>query len=480
MVRAHASHAAPLVERLRIAIARPVFELAVAFLIVISIPLIFVESTLDPASRRHAAVATLGDVITALLAGELFVRWLVASSTARFVSGHALDLIALLPILRPLRAWRVLAVLRLMRLGHLLNRRARRLVRDAIAPEYMLVAVIVAIVVMTGALGMHTLERATNPHFDTLEKSLWWSLYTLMASEPTGGEPVTRPGRALAAAIMMSGLTMFAMLTGVVSATVIDRLRRRSSVNSIDLEDLRDHIVIAGYNRSVGVLVSELHADPQLASTAILIVSEGIEPATVEELEANRDFLHFCAADYTRLDVLERIGIRRARMCILLADSTAPRSAQDKDARTVLAAMLIERLQPGIFTCAQLLNSDNEPHLRMLGVEEVVLADQYAGTVLASSCRAPGIVTLARELFSAKRGNQVYRIAVPATWVDRALTDVLARAKAATEVLIVSVVSQGRLIVNPPSTYRFSAGDEVLVMAGSDPGGLPLARIFED
>lgn len=165
-------------------------------------------------------------------------------------------------------------------------------------------------------------------------------------------------------------------------------------------------------------------------------------------------------------------------MCILLADDTIPRSDQDRDARTLLAAMLIERLQSAIFTCAQLLNPENEAHLKMVGVEEVILADQYAGTIMAAAGRARGIVSLVREVFSTHHGNQIYRTAVHASWVGHTLHEALARAKSRSNVLIICVDSkaQAKLLVNPPGEYVFGDGDEVLVLSREDPSALSGAR----
>ena len=58
--------------------------------------------------------------------------------------------------------------------------------------------------------------------------------------------------------------------------------------------------------------------------------------------------------DALELEVLERVNIQSAGMAILLTDTLTPRSDQDRDARTVLAALTIERLKPDVFCCAEL------------------------------------------------------------------------------------------------------------------------------
>ena len=93
--------------------------------------------------------------------------------------------------------------------------------------------------------------------------------------------------------------------------------------------------------------------------------------------------------DYTKISGLDQAGLRHASTAILLADKTQPRSDQDRDARTVLAAMLIERrshrLGRDIFTCVELLNRDNMEQLEAQGVEELVFLNDYGGSIIAAS-----------------------------------------------------------------------------------------------
>jgi voltage-gated potassium channel len=77
---------------------------------------------------------------------------------------------------------------------------------------------------------------------------------------------------------------------------------------------------------------------------------------------------------------------------------------QDRDARTLLAALTIEKLRPGIFTCAELLRRENIEHLSMAKVEEIVIGDEYMGHLIAHSSRARGIIKVMDELLTASAG----------------------------------------------------------------------------
>src|SRR6185503_3686583 len=160
----------------------------------------------------------------------------------------------------------------------------------------------------------------------------------------------------------------------------VNRLRRRMEIDDMDRFQLTDHLVICGWNSSVPLIIDEL----QVAQ------------------DAPRVF--FVGGDYTRPEVLDQARIQHARRAIIVADATKPRSDQDRDARTVLAALMIERMNPKIISCAELLNRQNEAHLRVVGIDEVITTSEAGGQHLAMAAMQPGLATVVSELLTSKRG----------------------------------------------------------------------------
>ena len=69
---------------------------------------------------------------------------------------------------------------------------------------------------------------------------------------------------------------------------------------------------------------------------------------------ALRQRVHFPNDDFTKVATLEKAGIHRANTCIILSDMSQGRSVQDADARTILAALTVEKLNLDIYTCAEI------------------------------------------------------------------------------------------------------------------------------
>lgn len=252
----------------------------------------------------------------------------------------------------------------------------------------------------------------------------------------------------------------------------------------MNLDDLKDHVIICGWNRSARTLLEELRSPRGGKARSIIILAE--QKPTLSEAHENDPSIFFIEGDYTRTDVLEKAGVERASRAILLADkSIATRSDQDRDARTILAAMMIEKVSPGIFTCAELLSRDNIQHLLLAGIEEVVIADDYSGTLLAASSRIRGVTEIADEIFSSQYGNQFYKREIPSAWIDKSFLEVQKLVKEQYDALAVAVERAGgsgleanlpgettlrhRTVTNPPADFRLHTGDWLITIATEEP-----------
>ena len=452
----------------------PQTEMALALLILVSIILVIAEIVLENRSPTYRLISTLQGGLTLVFMVELAIRYSIARNKRRFFRNYWLDLIAVFPFPPALEILRLLRLLRLLRVGILLNRNLHRLSTFTVSWGAQLgILSIVGLIVLVGALAIYLLEGGQNPAFNSLGDALWWSFLTLVAGEPIGGEPKTNAGRLVTLLVMMGGLTTFAVLTGVISAVMVQRLRSVMEAKSLELDELRNHIVICGWNRSAHLLIEELQADPAMRHKPIVVVAEFAETPERELKQIDRSLIHFYVGDYTMIDVLESVGIYYASRAILLADATHPRSDQDRDARTVLAALTIEKLQPSIYTCAQLLDRKNNVQLRTAGVEDVIVADELASHLIATSARNKGSVEMMAELLTVRIGNQIYKIPVPTAWEGLTFWAATERLKTEADAILVAVeqMTEGRrkTLVNPPKHERLKLNDYLIVIARSQP-----------
>jgi voltage-gated potassium channel len=395
------------------------FEAVLVVLILSAVAALLAEAAFPRGSGPQRVLNIWSYVTAALFSIELSLRFWVAPRKSRFFARYWIDILAVVPLAQPLRLLRILMLLRLFRVGVLLHRRLaayQGLLRGTLN-ELTIVATLSITIVLGGALIIHaghgTVDYPGDVLDGTLEGALWYAVYTVIAGEPTFGVPDTELGRTVTLGLMLGGLTVFGMFVGAVSATMSTVLSNRLEVGDMDLDELSDHIVVCGWNPAGVTMVQELFSRRR-ARRPIVIVTEGSErPAGLDALEVPKELIYHFTGDYTQPSVLKEVGIGRAGSAILLTDTTVPRADQDRDARTVLTALTIERLQKGIFCCAELINGEHATVLKMANVEEVVVRDWYAGVILGSMERNQGLSAVLNDILSTTEGNAFHRVLVP-------------------------------------------------------------------
>lgn len=308
--------------------------------------------------------------------------------------------------------------------------------------------------------------------------AVWATVFFMVANEPMVGVPRTPVGKAIVLIVMFGGLTTFAVFTGVVSALMVNRLRRRMEIDDMDRFQLTEHLVICGWNSLVPLVIEGLHlTESHGDAPAVVVVAEldELPPEIARMKSAARVF--FVPGDCTRPEVLEQARVSHARRAIIVADSTKPRSDQDRDARTVLAALMIERMNPKIYTCAELLNRANEAHLRAAGIEEVITTSEAGGHHLAMAATHPGLANVVSELLTAKFGNTLVKQPVPSALVGATFMSALDQLKLDEGSLLIGLEVLGKdgprtpgysMKVNPPPETVIGPRDYlVLIIVGS-------------
>lgn len=464
----------PMREQLRKLLWHPVADLVLVLAILASVSLMIGEALVPEDDPLGHVFERWSQVLTAAFAVELGLRLYVLASFERFLKVYWLDLFAIAPLFRPLRILRVLRLLRLFRMGVILGRWSHRIEATFVRGyrEYLVVGVIALTLVLTGAMGIHFLEARQNPGIADFRDALWWAGFTMMAGEPIGVEPRTTLGRVVLLVLMGGGMTVFALLTGTISAVMVDRLRNSLEGREMRLEDLDGHILICGWNRGGPTLVHELARDPRHRDRALVIVVDRPpeDDLEIDYQQVDRERVYVIRKDYTRVQVLEEAGIARISMAILLADATGDRSDQDRDARTVLAALTIENLKKGIFTCVELLHPENAPPLRLAGVEEIVVATEYSGTILAHASLNAGLVRFFDEVLSSSYGNNFYKATVPPDLVGKPFTDAMVALRRDHRAILLSAERKGgnghwTMHVNPEPGFLLESQDRLVYLA---------------
>lgn len=457
-------------------------EISIGLLVVVSVGLTLYEVIVwtEAGSYERALeseffrrVEFINDLITYVFIVELTLRYLAATSKKQYFFEFWLDILAVVPQFRAFRAFRAMRLLRLFRILRFLGVATRianhfpSIFRRG-TTEYLVMCALLVVTVVFSTVLMMSFEKSTIsadiPETEqfTFENSFWFSVYSLFAGEPTPMTPTTRSGRIVAVFVMFMGLTIFAMFTGTVSAYMVETFRVEK--NNYDLDDVEDHIIICGWNTKTEIIIKEFRASARSRKTPIIVIADVDLAKLGVTGEVTKEFL-FIRDDFTRVTALERAQISRAKTCIILADISQGRSEQDADARTILAALTCESMNPEVYTCAELMNRSYGGHLDLGRVNDYVVSGEYAGYMLAQAAMNHGLMGVLEELLTHQHGQVFYRVRVPDDWEGKNYIDCMIELKKKYNATLVAVQHEnGEMTVNPDE-HIFETGDEMVIMS---------------
>lgn len=208
-------------------------------------------------------LTTLSTVIWVLFILDFALRLLLAPDRLRYLRGNWLTALSLLiPALRVLRVARAARVLRLssaargVRFARVItsvNRAMRALGRTMSRRGIGYVAILTALVTLTGAAGMYAFERELpdGRRLDDYASALWWTamLLTTMGSDYW---PRTGAGRALCLLLSLYAIGVFGYFTAALASFFVGRdaeaedaeIAGRDSIEALreDIAALREEV----------------------------------------------------------------------------------------------------------------------------------------------------------------------------------------------------------------------------------------------
>lgn len=147
-----------------------------------------------------------------------------------------IDLLAILPFyvhafvrfdLRVLRILRLLRFLRLFRLTAYMK--SARMVRDVFvkrANELKLSLVLIIFLIIIASCLLYFAEHNAQPKvFTSIPATFWWAIVTVTSVGYGDMVPITLAGKVLTAMITLSGLAIFALPAGIITAGFLEEIR---------------------------------------------------------------------------------------------------------------------------------------------------------------------------------------------------------------------------------------------------------------
>ena len=209
------------------------FDYFIQFLILLSIVSFTIETLPDLDQNTINILNDFEIISVSIFTVEYLIRIILNKKKLKFIFSFygIIDLLAILPYYLSfgfdLRSARVLRFLRLFRLMRLV-RYSKAINRFSVAfkmikEELVMFSVVSVILFYISAVGIYYFENAVQPEtFSSIFSSLWWSVVTLTTVGYGDAVPITIGGRIFTFIILMIGLGIIAIPSGMISSALTE------------------------------------------------------------------------------------------------------------------------------------------------------------------------------------------------------------------------------------------------------------------
>ena len=407
----------------------------ISALIVVSVAIVFYEHIFHPPATIQAWLLVVDYVIITIFGLEYLARlWVIrdwrpttvklgplrtlrffVSSRLRFILSPwgLIDLAALMPLFTPLRSLRVLRLLRLLRsvkLFRYTNPMSTLFAafRDNSLLFLFTLSFLIGAVSLAAVMVYLAEYQAADRSIRGLGEALWWAIVTITTVGYGDLTPTQPAGKVIGVGLMFSGMFIIAMLAGVISSTLVDHLIPLR-MEQVRMSTLSDHLIIAGWNETVPMLLEQLGEEyDEGKMPAVVVFAPRDRPET---LDSRFQFVH---GDFTKEVEYEKVRLSFGSVVVVVADnSTGATRPASKDATAVLTVFTIRRLEKRLriertrplHVCCEILDPENIEHARVAGADEVIPSALLSNSLLAHTASNPGVSAALSHLVMATNQN---------------------------------------------------------------------------
>jgi len=296
------------------------------------------------------------------------------------------------------------------------------------------------IVFIGGALVFAAEVKKNHSMFSGFFDAFWWAIVTITTVGYGDRYPVTTTGRVLALFLMFMGVVTTSILSGTIASIFVDRkIREGKGLQDVSL---RNHLVLCGFNRNTERILEGIGKLSGKKQEVVLVNAMDSERYQTLNAKFEDIDLRFVRGDFTHEVILKKASIANARAAIIVSDESGENNLDNADERTILASLAIKSLNPDIVLSAEIVNPENEQHLKRANVDDIIIYGEFNGFLLASSTLSSGIPLLVKELLSFDSKNILKNISIPAQFVGKSFIELAEHFLKSGEGILIGLLSE--------------------------------------
>jgi voltage-gated potassium channel len=207
------------------------FDITIQILIAVSLVSFSIETLPGLSDSTYDLLANIEFVIVIIFSIEYILRVILSERKLSYIFSFfgIVDLVAILPFylsgsislqsLRALRFIRIFRILKIARYSKAISRIGKALAMAK--EELILFGFLTLILLYLSAIGIYHFEHDAQPEvFKSVFDSLWWAVATLTTVGYGDVYPITIGGRTFTFIVLMLGLGVVAVPTGIISSAL--------------------------------------------------------------------------------------------------------------------------------------------------------------------------------------------------------------------------------------------------------------------
>ncbi|WP_144391996.1 NAD-binding protein [Pleionea sediminis] len=385
-------------------------------------------------------------------------KWRYISSPLAII-----DLLAIVPVYRPLRFLRVFLLFRLFKLfrySRTISEFAKVLEEKRFELHTLLL--FVAIIIMISGAALYVFEGGKdNSQITNLFDAFYWSLVTVSTVGYGDITPVTVEGRVVTMVLIVSGVGVVAFFTSTVVAAFNSKLSEIQDNRILsEIEKLSNYSLICGYGR-IGAIVAEKLSK---LKKNVVILEENSEKIS----RARKNGLLALQGDASSSEVLSQLSItEKVEHVVCLTND---------DVINLYITLSLRQLNPSVSIIARVNLPENKVKMSTAGATKVISPNEITAIVSREFAGQPVAFDAIRDIMSGSEGIGIETITVnhDSRLIGRSLTDVDCREfKLVLVGIVVDTSVEGqdifnvgeyKFLFNPDESYSLQENDRLVVV----------------
>ncbi|KAL9229322.1 hypothetical protein vseg_004801 [Gypsophila vaccaria] len=339
----------------------------------------------------------------------------------------------------------------------------------SVYPYAKLLALLFATVFLIGFGGLALYAVSENSFAEAL-----WLSWTFIADSGNHADRVGTGPRIVSVSISAGGMLIFAMMLGLVSDAISEKVDSLRKGKSEVIES--NHVLILGWSDKLGSLLKQLViANKSLGGGVIVVLAErDKEEMEMDIAKLEFDFMGTCvicrSGSPLILADLKKVSVSKARAIIVLASDENYDQLVQSDARALRVVLSLTGVKEGLrgHVVVELSDLDNEPLVKLVGGDlvEIVVAHDVIGRLMIQCALQPGLSQIWENILGFENAEFYVK-----RWpqLDGAcFEEILLSFPDAVPCGVKVAAEGGKIILNPEDKYILKEDDEILVIAEDD------------